>query len=248
MSQTKKDFRNVFLNTIAGLIVALILAFINYFLQNPESNFGWLVNDPLQFFKKIYFQFSIPMRLNMFIWGMTFFIYYILDKYDSQIDIDKKREVHEETFKNKLFVAYSFFTVTGLIYINPISYENEFFTIGSNVLGVIFTAVGFIILILSRVEIDGLWGPHIYTYKDEKLKKIVTSGMYKYMRHPIYFGQGMLAISTFVLSQSLWFGLFSLFVIFSNAVRAHQEEKALTKIYPKKYKEYKESVKSWWLF
>jgi len=248
MSSTRKDFKNVFINVIGGLIAAGLVAIFNYMHENPDFKFSWIFNDPFNFFSDIYFRYSIPMRLNMFIWGMTFFIYLILDKYDKQLNIDSVRKIKEENMKNGIFLLYSFFAAIGLIFIDQNIIDSETFSIASNAIGIILTAVGFVVLIFGRVEIDGLWGPHVYEYSDQNFQRIVKTGFYKHMRHPIYFGQATLALSTFVLSQTLWFVIFPLLVMVVNAFRAYIEEKNLLELYPIEYEEYRKEVNKWWFY
>lgn len=247
MSKTGKDFKKVFIGVIAGLIAAAIFTVGMYIYQNPESDISWLIDDPINMLKETYFKFSIPMRLNMFIWGMTFFIYIILDKYDKQLNIEEKRKVRETNLGGGIFAWYSFFAVVGLIYFDTTHQLPSNFTLASNIIGLIMTAVGFYVLILARVEIDGLWGPHIYEYNDPKFRKIIDTGFYGRLRHPIYLGQIILSLSTLIISQSLWFGVFAASVLIINNVRAQLEEKHLLLLYPKDYESYKERVKKWWI-
>jgi protein-S-isoprenylcysteine O-methyltransferase Ste14 len=248
MADTRKDLKSVILNIFAGLIVAIILASVNYLYNNQHLEFSWVVTNPLNVIENIYLRYSVPMRFNMFIWGMTFFIYFILNKYDKRFEIEKHRTIKEENFRSLTFILYSFFFTIGLIYLDKNISPDPIFDVVSNAVGLILTIIGFLILILGRVEIDGLWGPHVYEYSTPEYKKIIKSGIYNKMRHPIYFGQGTLALSTFIISQSLWFVMFPLLVTGINSFRAYVEERNLLQIFGAEYEDYKKEVNKWWLY
>lgn len=245
----RKDFKDILLKVIAGLIVAIIVALGSYLYNNPNTQFSWVVTSPLNLLNKIYFSFSVPMRLNMFFWIMTFFLYYLLEKYDEKYEIGKKRTIKELNFKSGSFSLYSFFVTIGLINIDTFGFpHNELTLIISDSVGVLLTILGFIIVGLGRVEIDGLWGPHLYDYSDPNLKKLVKTGIYAKMRHPIYFGQAMLAFSTFICSNSFLLLFFPLVVMIINSFRAFYEEKHLSNEFNEEYKEYQHNVKKWWWY
>lgn len=66
--------------------------------------------------------------------------------------------------------------------LEPILYDLFNFHI---LIGVSLLITGGIILIISRIQLGGLGGTKIVIEDDHRL---ITDGMYKYIRHPIYFG------------------------------------------------------------
>lgn len=171
-----KDFKDVLLKVIAGLFVALIIAICQYFYKHPDFHLSWVLLSPMQLLEEIYFRFSIPMRLNIYFWLNTFFIYYILDKYDQNYEVDKKRTVKEHNFNSGSFLIYSLFVGIGLLNIDQFKLiENEIGIFIVNAFGLLATFTGFLILVLGRVALDGRWGPHIYNYSDKSLRKLVTT-------------------------------------------------------------------------
>ena len=70
-----------------------------------------------------------------------------------------------------------------------------------------------------------------------QVRDIVQHGLYRYVRHPIYFGYIISAIGLTLTSPQLFFLLFSLMHISLFVLRAHLEEKKLA-AFSQEYKEY----------
>lgn len=202
-----------------------------------------ILNAPFEFISTIYFKYSVPVRLNVFVWLVTFLIYYILSAYDKRINMDNKRVVKKENIRIPIFVIYTIFLCLGLFVYSPV----EHYQIVFDVLGILLSFLGLGILTAARIELNGLWGPHLYEYAAEEHRKIITSGIYKYMRHPIYVGQIVLSTSTFTLIQNLWIGLFCISVFIINLIRAIREEEFLLHQYPDLYSAYKNKTKRWFV-
>jgi protein-S-isoprenylcysteine O-methyltransferase Ste14 len=243
MGKKNHILNSIILNVLGGLIVAIIIAAFVAIKKNIDvvSIFILIFSDPIKFLKALYFRYTVPMRFNGFVWIVTFFIYFILDKYDKRHNIDQRRTIREINFKSNTFILYSFFVTLGLIYIKPATLSPKL-EITLNSIGIFFTILGFLVLIFGRVEIDGLWGPHIYNYTDPEYKRLVKTGIYSKLRHPIYLGQIILSLATCIIFQSLWMISFPLFVFLINSHRARFEDKHLFEIFGEQYKEYQSNV------
>jgi hypothetical protein len=114
----RKDLKDIVLKVIGGLVVAAIVALVSYWYNNPGAKFSWVVSSPLYLLNKIYFSYSVPMRFNIFCWIITFFIYFLLEKYDAKYEIDKRRKIKELNFKSGAFSLYSFFVGIGIFNID----------------------------------------------------------------------------------------------------------------------------------
>ena len=251
MSKLKKDVKAIVISTIVGILTAFSTAIITHYYNSSilSLDFNSIMQAPYDFFASIYFRYSVPMRFNLFLWLMAFFIYYILEVYDKKYQINEKRDIVKENMKARTFFVYSLSVFAGLIYIDQTRIPtSDVMSTLLDVVGIITTLIGFVIFMFGRVEIDGLWGPHLYSYKDKSLHKIITSGVYNKMRHPIYMGQFILALSTFILSKSWLFVVFPMFVIIFNTFRATQEENYLTEQFGEQYLDYKKKVKKWWFW
>jgi protein-S-isoprenylcysteine O-methyltransferase Ste14 len=75
-----------------------------------------------------------------------------------------------------------------------------------------------------------------------KVEKIITTGVYSYIRHPQYFG-GVLAHIGFSLLLSSYLSLIiTPLIIFLNIFLSWKEEKELLKEFGDDYREYKKKV------
>lgn len=74
---------------------------------------------------------------------------------------------------------------------------------------------------------------------------LITSGTFRYVRHPVYFGILLIYIAFLFLSISLiCMGFFIIVFIMYNKM-ANYEERVLEKLFGEKYLEYKRNVSKW---
>ena len=71
-----------------------------------------------------------------------------------------------------------------------------------------------------------------------KTRKLITGGIYKKIRHPIYLGQILAAFSWFILIRSLFLLIFVVGITIVLLIRSKDEEKLLIKRFGKKYIKY----------
>jgi protein-S-isoprenylcysteine O-methyltransferase Ste14 len=106
-------------------------------------------------------------------------------------------------------------------------------------LGLALFALGLGVAIWARLHIGRNWGTPM-SKKDEP--ELVTSGPYRLVRHPIYFGILVAGVGTAVALGWLWLfavGLAGVYFVYSAAV----EERYLTEQFPDAYPEYRRSSK-----
>ena len=75
---------------------------------------------------------------------------------------------------------------------------------------------------------------------------LVTEGMYRYSRNPMYLGLLLLTISSTIWFGT-WFGIIIniLFIFLINFLQIIPEEEALLEIFNEEYEEYKKNVRRW---
>ena len=110
---------------------------------------------------------------------------------------------------------------------------------GAGITSVFLAATGAGLAIWARSHLGKNWGIPMAVKKKPEL---VTSGPYKFVRHPIYTGFILGLMGSTLASGAFWF--FSLlpmcaYFIFS----AFMEEKALAREFPAQYPEYKKRSK-----
>ena len=107
--------------------------------------------------------------------------------------------------------------------------------------GVILVITGLGIAIVARRTLAGNWSNVVEVKVDHEL---ITTGIYRYARHPIYTGVLLMGLGT-----ALYKGTMGIFILFLALLgffwfKARQEEKLLTKHFPKEYPAYKKQVKA----
>ncbi len=75
--------------------------------------------------------------------------------------------------------------------------------------------------------------------------EVIKTGVFKYTRHPVYFGTILLYLGLTVITLSLAsLGLLVIIVIFYDFIASH-EEKLLTEQFEEEFEKYKEDVPKW---
>ena len=109
------------------------------------------------------------------------------------------------------------------------------------IIGTVFTIIGLVIAVIARKTLADNWSATIDLKKDHKL---ITTGIYSYIRHPIYTGILLMGLGTVLVSPTLIVALIFLFIFGSFLFRIKNEEALMTKTFPKEYPSYKKRVKA----
>ncbi len=104
--------------------------------------------------------------------------------------------------------------------------------------GTILGALGVIQFSSSKTTID----PHT----PEKVTSLVSNGVYRFSRNPMYLGLLMLLIAfAFYLGTGLSFVMIPIFIWYMNTYQIKPEEEILIHIFGDEYKEYQKKVRRW---
>ena len=108
-------------------------------------------------------------------------------------------------------------------------------------IGIAFLVIGGIIMIISRVQLGRYGTPVVHTGEDHKL---VTKGLYKIVRHPMYFGGIFMMIAPYLAFRSLVIltGIVILDSFFMN-MRIKIEEQTLIGTFGDNYRDYMKRTK-----
>jgi protein-S-isoprenylcysteine O-methyltransferase Ste14 len=109
-----------------------------------------------------------------------------------------------------------------------------------SVLGLILLTLGLGIVLIGRRTLGKYFSTEVRFLPDQKL---VTTGVYRYIRHPLYLGQILLFSSIPLIFSSLYGFLISLIVIPLFLHRIAIEEKAMTERFGENYTIYSERTK-----
>ena len=82
--------------------------------------------------------------------------------------------------------------------------------------------------------------------KPETASSLVSSGIYKFSRNPMYFGLALFLLAWAVFLSSVWVivGLIG-FVLYMNRFQIEPEERALLKLFGSEYADYQSKVRRW---
>jgi protein-S-isoprenylcysteine O-methyltransferase Ste14 len=108
-------------------------------------------------------------------------------------------------------------------------------------LGILLTIIGLIIAIAARKTLADNWSADVELKKDHKL---ITTGIYKYVRHPIYTGITIMGIGTICALQSIYSVIFYTVMIGFLIYKLKKEETLLLKHFPIEYPDYMKKTKA----
>lgn len=106
------------------------------------------------------------------------------------------------------------------------------------VLGALFAVAGVLAFRSSRTTVD--------PRKPEASSTLVSSGVYRYSRNPMYVGFGLWLLAWGVFLASAWalIGVI-VFVVYMNRFQIAPEERALREIFGDDFREYERRVRRW---
>ena len=103
------------------------------------------------------------------------------------------------------------------------------------------TLSGLVIAIIARKTLADDWSGDIVLKKEHKL---ITTGVYAYVRHPIYTGILLMALGTFLVLTTVSMLVFFLVMLFFILYKLTEEEKLLMQHFPKEYPKYRKRSKA----
>jgi len=108
-------------------------------------------------------------------------------------------------------------------------------------IGIILIVLGAIIMVASRIQLGKYGTPVIHTGEDHKL---ATKGLYKYVRHPMYFGATMMMLGPFIAFRGLFvFIIIIFYYLIVMKMRMQMEEEILIGAFGDEYRDYMKRTK-----
>lgn len=155
----------------------------------------------------------------------------------------KKSKTQPRTWKSKvryaiarIFPILIFFQLFGIIVV-------EFpRNIPLQIVGLLLVILGVFTSISARKTLSHNW-THAAEYQIKKDHELVTKGVYRYIRHPIYAGLLVAYTGAELILQSYLFIIVFLVIFLLIYIQGKQEEKILLKHFGKKYEEYMKKTK-----
>lgn len=109
------------------------------------------------------------------------------------------------------------------------------------VIGLFLSTLGLAVALIARHRLGRNWSAGIDVKKNHEL---ITTGIYGYVRHPIYTGMVLMSIGTMIIFPiyTTYIAFAFVFIIFYYKIKG--EEELMTKTFPKQYPAYKKRVKT----
>ena len=119
------------------------------------------------------------------------------------------------------------------------AYESSNFII-FDYLGDIFGVLGILIAIIARRTLSTNWSSTVELKKGHEL---ITSGIYSYIRHPIYAGMMFIMLGTVLVFPTILEVIILILVYVTFIFRMIKEEELMGKTFSKEYSQYKKKTK-----
>ncbi|MFX0197139.1 MAG: NnrU family protein [Candidatus Hodarchaeota archaeon] len=162
--------------------------------------------------------------------------------HDNHIGIKEKLKTELEQEGKWLMVVTAIFTVIGVIglilfLLAPSRWTWTRLPLGTWVrwLGITITIISIFFLIWVHRHLDRQWSLALEIQTDHKL---ITTGPYKWIRHPMYLGIFVYTIGLILISSDLLILLFFGFTIWVNYRRIPKEEQMMINEFGDEYREY----------
>ena len=110
-----------------------------------------------------------------------------------------------------------------------------------NVVIIVFAVTGLIVALIARRTLAGNWSRAVAFKEDHEL---ITTGLYHYVRHPIYTGVLLMILATALSVGTLSAGIGFVIIVLGLWFKLRAEEELLTKHFPKEYSAYKDRTKA----
>jgi protein-S-isoprenylcysteine O-methyltransferase Ste14 len=179
---------------------------------------------------------------------MIFSVYFFF----SFIDVILRPISDSDEITDRYTIILLFFFLAGPLIILAAIYENQLIisqllTVYNTdfffILGIIIMIIGGLILSVSRYQLNK------FTYgggslSEEKAQNLITKGMYRYVRHPIYFGGLIMTFGLELALRSIMVlsvHIIIFLVIFND--RMKKEETVLLEKFGEEYRKYKNTTK-----
>ena len=106
--------------------------------------------------------------------------------------------------------------------------------------GSVLTVLGLFGAIWARINLGRNWSGYV-TYKEGQT--LVTTGPYRYVRHPIYTSMILMFIGTILYYGSLIISVIFVILAINFILRTGKEEEIMIKLFGERYKEYMKRTK-----
>ncbi len=182
---------------------------------------------------------EMPIRILTLILLLGRVIYWMIGEYRSHKTKPKTEKASFRSISQRSFIGLlNIFLYIQLIGYDIFPYENAL----SNVLlGFVLIIIATIISVFARHELASNWS-HAAEYQIKENHKLIKTGIYAYIRHPIYLGVICTFLGVQFIVGSYLLLLFMILLPLMSFYQAKKEEKILLMHFGKEYEEYKKKT------
>ena len=109
-----------------------------------------------------------------------------------------------------------------------------------------FTIISGLIITLSAIILFKKYQTTITPLNPSNATKLITDGIYKFSRNPMYLGLLLMLLGTsIILNLTGGFFLIPLFILYLNLFQIIPEENAMADLFENEFLEYKKNVRRW---
>lgn len=147
---------------------------------------------------------------------------------------DKPKEFKTNSFSIILFSILLIVLVNGIMF-----YFNRFLvkSLSLKIIALIIYAIGIVLRYYSLILLGKNFSRNVEVEKDQEL---ISVGIYKHLRHPLYLGLFLLVIAIPLYVGNIYLFLISIILMFKVIdIRIKEEEKSMEKTIGKRYVEWK---------
>lgn len=200
-----------------------------------------LMFEAIELINKIYTDIPLSARVAYIGWSIYVAIYFFLRRFEKHNNLLKKRKLK---ISNKPYTMYVLviFSLLLTVYFSSQSLTFELPAmpgVAWEFSGFTMMLIGLAIAMDARAHLNGFWGGGIFEYDENEEQRLVQKGMYRLIRHPIYFGQLLMTAGTVLLVNNYILVFLPLLTLISNISRALKEEKDLSERFGDEFLDYK---------
>lgn len=167
-------------------------------------------------------------------------IYWLKTANRANVEKPKLKE-YKYSQKMKDYILYVLWVLLGIQLLSPPLFPFPY-AMTVQCVGFVMAFTGVVISVMGRRELGVNWA-HGGEYQVKNNQELVTTGIYHYMRHPIYLGVILAYVGGQIVAGSYLSIVFLILFMYSSIVQAKKEEKLLLQHFKQEYKDYMRNTK-----
>lgn len=209
--------------------------------------FGQMIDNFLGFAASHWINIPLGQRFFVTPWLIVLAIYFILAHYEKLHLTLSHKDIIERNYGWYIYVSFviPYFIYLGVFFSSPNILASLSFLKATLVDWISFfiITIGAIFTISGRIYLGPRWSAHLYKLQTNQDEKLITTGPYKIVRHPIYFGHFLMVLGSIIVVNEIHLIIFSsILTIILGIFRAKREEGLLSKKFNDEWGEYKHTT------